>query len=207
MNLILLSTLGCILSGLSMRIVLQFCNQVWVRSYQTTVTYMVLPVVTYVITNVISNNIALSLGMVGALSIVRFRNPVKSSLELAIYFALITIGIAYSVNYKWAILLNLIVLIALLLTKILDKIFRNKNKFLFSLSFNEGQNLNFLEVSSAKPIEHLENSKFLINSFEDKDNSIFNYKLSSDDESILREIKKKTSSIKSIKSIDLTYGH
>lgn len=207
MKLILLSTLGCILSGLSMRIVLQLCNQVWVRSYQTTVTYMVLPVVTYVITNVISNNIALSLGMVGALSIVRFRNPVKSSLELAVYFALITIGIAYSVNYKWAVLLNLIVLVALLLTKILDNIFRSKNKFLFSLSFNEGQNLNFLEISSAEPIEFLENSKFLINSFEDKENSIFNYKLSSDNESILKEIKEKTLKNKSIKSIDLTYGH
>ena len=46
----------------------------------------------------ISGNIALSLGMIGALSIVRFRHPVKSALELIIYFDLITIGIATSVR-------------------------------------------------------------------------------------------------------------
>ena len=47
-----------------------------------------LPAITFVITKVIAGNIALSLGMIGALSIVRFRNPVKSSLELTIYFLL-----------------------------------------------------------------------------------------------------------------------
>ena len=60
-------------------------------------------------TKVISNNIALSLGMVGALSIVRFRNPVKNSLELVIYFALIAIGIASGVNSFYAILLGILI--------------------------------------------------------------------------------------------------
>ena len=36
--------------------------------------------------------------MIGALSIVRFRHPVKSALELIMYFDLITIGIATSVR-------------------------------------------------------------------------------------------------------------
>ena len=65
--------------------------------------FMLLPPITFVVTKLISGNITLSLGMVGALSIVRFRNPVKSSLELTIYFLLITIGIACSVFYKWGI--------------------------------------------------------------------------------------------------------
>ena len=58
----------------------------------------VLPIITFVITKTIYGNIALSLGMIGALSIVRFRHPVKSVLELIIYFDLITIGIATSVK-------------------------------------------------------------------------------------------------------------
>ena len=62
--------------------------------------FLTLPLITFVITKVISNNIALSLGMVGALSIL-VRNPVKNSLELVILFALITIGISNSVNLKW----------------------------------------------------------------------------------------------------------
>ena len=44
--------------------------------------------------------------MIGALSIVRFRNPVKNPLELVIFFILITIGISFSANYKWGILLS-----------------------------------------------------------------------------------------------------
>ena len=44
----------------------------------------------YLITSIISSNIALSLGMVGALSIIRFRTPVKNPAELVYYFMLIT---------------------------------------------------------------------------------------------------------------------
>ena len=35
----------------------------------------------------------LSLGMIGALSIVRFRNPIRSPFELTVYFLSITLGI------------------------------------------------------------------------------------------------------------------
>ena len=52
----------------------------------TILIFSLLPVTGFVITSAISNNIALSLGMVGALSIVRFRTPIKNPLELVIYF-------------------------------------------------------------------------------------------------------------------------
>ena len=87
---------------------------------------MILPVITYVITKTISGNIALSLGMIGALSIVRFRHPVKSALELIIYFDLITIGIATSVRTKWAIQLLICSVLIILLVKFAQKI---SNKF------------------------------------------------------------------------------
>jgi len=57
-----------------------------------------LPPVGFVIVYVIGSNLALSLGMIGALSIIRFRNPVRSSYELLIYFLLLTIGISMKVN-------------------------------------------------------------------------------------------------------------
>lgn len=60
--------------------------------------FSLLPVTGFVITSAISNNIALSLGMVGALSIVRFRTPIKNPLELVIYFFLITLGIVTNVD-------------------------------------------------------------------------------------------------------------
>ena len=95
-------------SGLLFRTALIYTGQLWAKSHAQTVSFLVLPMITFVITNTIANNIALSLGMIGALSIVRFRHPVKSPLELIMYFALITVGIATSVRTKWAIQLLLL---------------------------------------------------------------------------------------------------
>ena len=52
---------------------------------------VLLPPIALVITKAISSNFFLSLGMIGALSIIRYRNPVKSSYELALLFGLMTI--------------------------------------------------------------------------------------------------------------------
>ena len=84
---------------------LQVLGQSWVRTQAHTATLFLLPLLTYVITSVISGNIALSLGMVGALSIVRFRNPARSPLELSVYFGAITMGITASVSLIWLLFL------------------------------------------------------------------------------------------------------
>ena len=82
-------------------------------TYQNFV-FTILPVTGLVITSTISNNIALSLGMVGALSIVRFRTPIKNPLELVIYFYLITLGIITNVNPSNAINFTIFFAIVLL---------------------------------------------------------------------------------------------
>ena len=94
-----------IFGGLLLRFSLTLTGQTWAKSHAQTVAFMILPLITYVITKTITGNIALSLGMIGALSIVRFRNPVKNPLELVIYFSLITLGIAFGVNPMWGFLL------------------------------------------------------------------------------------------------------
>ena len=68
---------------------------------------LMLPATILVVVTVIKTNIFLALGMVGALSIVRYRTPVKSQYELAILFALISIGIIVGVNSVYGILLTL----------------------------------------------------------------------------------------------------
>ena len=68
---------------------------------------IMLPATILVVVTVIKTNIFLALGMVGALSIVRYRTPVKSQYELAILFALISIGIIIGVNSMYAIFLTL----------------------------------------------------------------------------------------------------
>ena len=59
-----------ITSGILIRFSLTYTGQAWAKSHAQTVTFMLLPIITYIITKTISGNIALSLGMIGALSIV-----------------------------------------------------------------------------------------------------------------------------------------
>ena len=133
-----------ILGGLLLRFSLTWTGQAWARSHAQTVAFMILPVITYVITKTIAGNIALSLGMIGALSIVRFRHPVKSALELIMYFDLITIGIATSVRTKWAIQLILCTIVLIFLVKLAQKISNRFGKSFYSMSFNEGNTSNTL---------------------------------------------------------------
>ncbi len=57
------------------------------------VTLIAMTLITTLIILAISSNIILSLGMVGALSIVRFRTPVKETLDIAFIFWAISAGI------------------------------------------------------------------------------------------------------------------
>ena len=77
------------LLGLFSKFLLTFINiDYFATGNNQILVFSLLPVTGFVITSAISNNIALSLGMVGALSIVRFRTPIKNPLELVIYFYL-----------------------------------------------------------------------------------------------------------------------
>ena len=137
-------------AGILFRFALIYTGQLWAKSHAQTITFMVLPIITYVITNTISNNIALSLGMIGALSIVRFRHPVKSPLELVIYFALITVGIATSVRTKWAIQLILATVLIIVIVKLFQNFSKKFGKSFYSMSFNEGVSTNTIEIIANK---------------------------------------------------------
>ncbi len=62
------------------------------------VSLVMLVMVTTLVMNVIGNNIALSLGMVGALSIVRFRTAIKDPRDTAYIFWAIAVGICCGVS-------------------------------------------------------------------------------------------------------------
>jgi len=176
-----------IISSLGFRILLQSIGQRWVETYAHTFTIVALPVITFVITSVISGNIALSLGMVGALSIVRFRNPVRSPLELCVYFASITMGISASVSIKWLIFLIISILIVILTLSLASKISKSffKKTFFFT-SFTEGNSLSTLEITSDKPITLLDDSK-IIRSKTSNENGI-TYFLASDNFDTLKQL-------------------
>lgn len=163
--------------GLIIRLSLSFSRQRWASTFHFTLTALLIPPITFIITKVISGNIALSLGMVGALSIVRFRNPVKSSFELTIFFCLITIGITMSVSPKVAIFLAVFTsLTTLIMSKIVEKeIF--KQLFYFNFSFEEGDSGTLLEVKSKDKIEEIEECTELNSKAFDKISNEIYYRL------------------------------
>tara|TARA_Y100001970_G_scaffold234020_1_gene292080 strand:+ start:7951 stop:8568 length:618 start_codon:yes stop_codon:yes gene_type:complete len=195
-----------IFSGLILRYSLSLTGQAWARSHAQTVAFMILPIITYVITKTIAGNIALSLGMIGALSIVRFRHPVKSALELIMYFDLITIGIATSVRTKWAIQLVICSVIIIFLVKFLQ-IFLNKyGKSFYNISFNEGNTSNTLEIISKERIEYVEKSDFLINSMIDNPGNEFTYRMAFNNKKELQDFKKKLDNQKNVEKINVIYN-
>jgi len=194
-----------VVSSLLIRQTLVFANQGWAKSYSQTISFLLLPIITYVITKTISGNIALSLGMIGALSIVRFRHPVKSALELIIYFDLITLGIATSVRTKWAIQLVVCTILLILLVKLISYLYKKMGKSFYNISFNEGIEHNTLEVYASAYIELLENNKNLKNMINDKENNEFIYRLTFEKKEHLLEFKEKIVNEKQVKKIEVQF--
>lgn len=69
-----------------------------VYSARFNISLVMLTLITAMVMNVIGNNIALSLGMVGALSIVRFRTAIKDPRDTAYIFWAIGVGICCGVS-------------------------------------------------------------------------------------------------------------
>jgi len=75
---------------------LTYAGTAYSRKYNVTLGMLV--IITTLIMSVISSNVALSLGMVGALSIIRFRTAVKDMRDAGFIFWCIAIGVACGVS-------------------------------------------------------------------------------------------------------------
>ena len=202
----LISVIIMLLSGYAIRYALIFSGQMWAKSFAQTVSFFILPIITFVITKTIYGNIALSLGMIGALSIVRFRHPVKSALELIIYFDLITIGIAASVKNNYAIILSILTVVILIALKVFNNIQKkNNNKTFYNISFNEGIELNQIEIISSKKIDLIEKNNNLKSVLNDNENKDYIYRLVFEDKIELQNFKNEIENIDGLKKIDVSY--
>ena len=164
-------------SGLLIRQSLVFTGQRWANTYHHLGSYILLPNIALVITSIIKDDIALSLGMIGALSIVRFRNPVKSPFELVIFFALLTLGITTSVSIALGTLLALLVITVIFAIKFADQLFKKFNLNIFQYSFGDG-NLNYtVEINSSVELSKEFNNENIINFYFDKQNNNYTYRI------------------------------
>jgi hypothetical protein len=176
-------------------------GQKWINNYHHYLTLSLLPIVTFVVTTLIAGDLALSLGMVGALSIVRFRNPVKSSFELVVFFLLITVGIATTVDIKWAWFLTLISSAIIYFSKNL--------KFSDQFSFDDNLTSYSLSLVLNKDVLNISDYKHLKNySIETKDslkeyNYLFVSRNKSEIQNLYNDLKDKYSD--EISSVEISY--
>ncbi len=132
----------------------------WLKTLNQRLIYIIFPPAMTVISWTISGNLGLSLGMIGALSIVRFRTPVKSPIELVFYFVLIVIGISITVAPIYTLLIFLLACVAPFIFKYFYKL--DDGYYEFSENESELSKLslaNFTIKSEEKDI--IENIKLL----------------------------------------------
>lgn len=135
---------------------------------------ILIPTTTLTIT-IIKSSIALSLGLVGALSIVRFRTPIRSPYELILYFSLLTVGIAAKVDLT----ITIILIITLTITPFFISLVSNRVKLKKGRSKEKKQIfLNFSGKIKSTELQSLGEEKYVKNyTVEKKEGDFFHIKV------------------------------
>lgn len=201
----LLMIIFTLTQGVLVRNVIVASGHKWAKTTHNTLTYFLLPMIGAVISEVISGSIALSLGMIGALSIVRFRHPVKSPFELTIYFLLVTLGVTTSASPAKGFILCAIAMATLYL-------YSTQKALRESLSSNKPIDIQLgaanskilIEVKANSSLPQLSNDRNLIFSNENKVNSSYYYKLSMDSRLEAEAIKSKLNDETTVVEVSMT---
>lgn len=131
--LVLLAALVC---GIVISLVYRKTYRGVLYSPSFSLTLIMLTLVTAPVVMAIGSNVALSMGMVGALSIVRFRTAVKEPLDTVYMFWAITMGILLGAE-QYIISLVVVVAIAVILLALSFLKFSNPNSYLLVMHYDE----------------------------------------------------------------------
>ena len=145
---------------------------------------ILLTMVTSMIIRTISSNLALSLGMVGALSIVRFRTAIKEPTDTAFMFWGITAGIMSGAG------LYLVAIIASVGIGVLYMVgytmgFKTNRQFLFILKYEASSDKRIIDAFKKLPKTKLKSKSIVKNTIE----LTFEVELKDDDTKILDDFK------------------
>jgi hypothetical protein len=112
LNLLLAALLCALLAEIFVRFGSSFSNR---RQFGGN--FVLIGTTTMIVITVVKSSLALSLGLVGALSIVRFRTPIKDPEELAFLFITISIGLGLGANQIAITLIGFTVLSGILIAR------------------------------------------------------------------------------------------
>ena len=149
------------LLGISLNYIYSFAGFRWVDSLGQKILFLLMAPAMTVIAWTISGNLGLSLGMIGALSIVRFRTPIKSPLELVVYFVLIVIGISITVSPIYSLMIYLLAVISPFIFLILHKIPKD-NLYFADKELNNAQIVNFKVEANSEDLINFFNKNNIV---------------------------------------------
>ena len=112
-------------------------------------TFIPLAIITTLVITVVKFSLALSLGLVGALSIVRFRAAIKEPEELVYLFFVIAIGLANGANQ---FLLSIISTLIIVFFLIIRNTFMNKR----NKDVNFGSDANIISINISKDAKNID---------------------------------------------------
>ena len=118
--------LALILAYILEKIYIKFGNALSNRTMFAS-NFLVLAATTMLIISIVKSSLALSLGLVGALSIVRFRSAIKEPEELTYLFLTIAIGLGFGANQRLITIVGFIVVAVIIILKNYSK--RSKDDY------------------------------------------------------------------------------
>lgn len=129
-----------------------------IYSHTFSISLIVMTMATALIIIGVSSNVLLSLGMVGALSIVRFRTPIKDPMDIVYIFWAIASGILCGAGFIPLVIIGAI-LIGLVLLFFINRL-TVENPFLLIIRYNDASIESSLEhLVSKQSIKHTVKSK------------------------------------------------
>ena len=103
---------------------------------------------TMLIITIVKSSLALSLGLVGALSIVRFRTAIKDPEELSYLFLSIAIGLGLGANQRYITIVGFLIIVAVfLLNNFKSTKFQEYNLYLV-LKTADSPNINMMDINN-----------------------------------------------------------
>ena len=166
---------------------LSFVVQIFYVKYSSTLSnkydfsknFTTLGVATAIIITIVKSSLALSLGLVGALSIVRFRAAIKEPEELIYLFIIIAIGLGCGAGQIKIIFSGVIfTLFIIFLHSLFEKNNKNKISEVLNLAISKNQNVNEKEINLiTSEINKYAKKLDLISITKSKNNTTINFDL------------------------------
>lgn len=156
---LVINNIASILFGLMIYLSYWYTHAGTTYSKKFNVTLLTLTVLTASVMTVIGNNVALSLGMVGALSIVRFRTAIKDARDTTYIFWAIVVGISCGVGDYIVAGIGTAAIFILLM--ILGRV-RNENRMLLIVRANRDKELQIeglvFQIYNARALMRVKNT-------------------------------------------------